>query len=176
MEGRWQTNKNWHQCKNTTRRQKTCAAETASPLDIRGAKSGLFQRRMDDPAKMLRLETPLFLQYRLGRCSRASPPRPVMAHHVAIWCDVVFAESAYHSAVALAFEEMRSPYASGREICVQKFEIRTNEKRLREMNERFSSTFATITPFSEILKGCSQTVRVFLSQYSRVFRDRLPRV
>ena len=39
----------------------------------------------------------------------------------------------------------------------------------------FKSTFTTIKRFSEILK-CSQTVRAFLSQHSRAFRDRLPHV
>ena len=37
------------------------------------------------------------------------------------------------TAVAVAFEEMRTPYASGREICAQKFE---NAYKRKEMEKR----------------------------------------
>ena len=60
-------------------------------------------------------------------------------------------------------------------ICVQKFG--NAYRRNRETNGAFQRhLFTTIKRFSEILKCCSQTMRAFLSQYSRPFRDRLPRV
>ena len=63
------------------------------------------------------------------------------------------------TAVALAFEEMRTPYASGREICVQKFgnAYQRNERDSAKWMARFKSTFATITQVSDILECCSQT-------------------
>ena len=44
------------------------------------------------------------------------------------------------SAVALAFEEMRTPYASGKEIWVQKSEMRTNEKPIQKRMPHFKRT------------------------------------
>ena len=70
------------------------------------------------------------------------------------------------SVVALAFEKMRTPYASGRERCVLKFG--NAYWRNRKTNGAFQ--------FREMLKCFSQTMRVLLSKYSRAFRDRLPHV
>ena len=79
-------------------------------------------------------------------------------------------------AIALAFEEMRTPYASGWEICIQKFGNAYQRKEIEKRMAHFKSTFTTwfIKRFSEI--KCSQTTRAFLSPYSRAFRYRLPHV
>ena len=67
-------------------------------------------------------------------------------------------------AVALAFEGMRTPYASGREICVQKFGKGYQRKEAEKRMTHFKSTFSTIKfikRFSEI-KCSSQKVPAFL--------------
>ena len=72
------------------------------------------------------------------------------------------------------FEEVRTLYASGWEICVQKFGNVYQQNR--ETNGAFQKHLYDDQRFSELLKGCSQTMRAFLAQYSRAFRDRLPHV
>ena len=54
-------------------------------------------------------------------------------------------------AVALAFEEMRAPYASGREICVQNYGNAYQRKEIEKRMTHFKSTFSTgfIKRFSE---------------------------
>ena len=44
-------------------------------------------------------------------------------------------------AVALAFEEMRTPYASGREVCVQKFGNAYQRKEIEKRMTHFKSIF-----------------------------------
>ena len=41
-----------------------------------------------------------------------------------------------HTALVLAFEEMRTLHASGQQICIQNWEMRTNEKKW-ETNDAF---------------------------------------
>ena len=61
-----------------------------------------------------------------------------------------------NAAVALAFEEMHTPYASGRTTCVH-FGNAYQRKEVEETIEQ--------------KKSSSQTMRAFLSQYSSGFRD-----
>ena len=82
--------------------------------------------------------------------------------------------SCEYTAVALASEGMRTPYASGREICVQNFGSAYRQNR--ETNGAFQKHLYYHHTIQRILKFCSQTVRSFLSKHSRAFRDRLPRV
>ena len=69
------------------------------------------------------------------------------------------------TAVALAFEEMRTPYASGREICGKIFGNAYQRKEIEKRMPHFESTFTTefIKRFSKI-QFSSQTIRVFLSK------------
>ena len=68
------------------------------------------------------------------------------------------------TAVALAFEETHTPYASGREICVQKFGNVYQRKEQEKWMLHFKSTFGIkfIKRFNEI-KCSSQTMRASLS-------------
>ena len=72
----------------------------------------------------------------------------------------------------------RASFAEVNEKCAYKnSKMRTNEKKWRHewrISKHFFST-GFVKRFSEI-KVCSQTMRAFLSQYSRVFRYRLPHV
>ena len=77
-----------------------------------------------------------------------------------------------YSAAALAFEEMRTPYTSRREICVQKFQNAYQRKQIEKRMMHSESTFGFVKRFSEI-KCSSQMMHAFLSQYSCAFRDRL---
>ena len=75
----------------------------------------------------------------------------------------------YSSAVALAFEEMRTPYTSGEKFAYKNSEMRTKEKPIMP---HFKSTIQI-----QRNKCYSQTMRTFFSQpYSRMFRDRLRHV
>ena len=80
------------------------------------------------------------------------------------------------SDVTLAFEEMRTPYRSGQDICLQIFGNAYQRKYVQKWMTHFKSTFTTrfIKRFSKI--KCSQTMRAFLSQYSSAFRGRSCRV
>ena len=77
------------------------------------------------------------------------------------------------AAVALAFVELRTPYASEWEICVQKFGNAHQRKEKGKRMTHFKSTSCTgfIKRFSEV-KCCSQAMRAFLSKYSSVIRPR----
>ena len=73
-------------------------------------------------------------------------------------------------AVSLAFEEMRTPYASGWGICVQKFGNTCQRKEVGKWITLLKSTFTTgfIKRFGKI--KCSQTMRAFFLKYSSVLR------
>ena len=75
------------------------------------------------------------------------------------------------TAVTLTFEEMRTPYASRRESCIQKFGNAYQWKEIDKRMPHFKSTFTTkfIKWLSEI-KCYSQTMCTFLS-HTRMFRD-----
>ena len=68
------------------------------------------------------------------------------------------------AAVALAFDEIGTPSASGRETCVQKFENAYQRKEIEKPLTHFKSIFTTrfIKRFSQI-KFSMQTIRAFLS-------------
>ena len=77
------------------------------------------------------------------------------------------------TAVALAFEEIRTP--SGRDICVQKFGNAYQWNR--ETNGAFQKhLYHHPLYIQRNPECCSQTIRDFPSQYLRAFRERLPRV
>ena len=78
------------------------------------------------------------------------------------------------SAVALAFEEVRTPYTSGWEICKQKSGNAYQRKGTRKQMTHLKSTFTTV--FFKRLSGVkcrSQTMRAFLSKYLSVLRPSL---
>ena len=72
-------------------------------------------------------------------------------------------------AVALAFEEMHTPYASGREICVQKVGNAYQWKEIEKRMTNFKSTSQRSKMF------CANDAR-FPFTYSCMFRDRLRHV
>ena len=87
-----------------------------------------------------------------------------------IICSKKYTVALVSSVVALAFEEMRTPYASGRGICVQKFGNVYQWKEIDKQMLHFKSTFTTkfIKRFSEI-KCSSQIMHAFLS-HTRMFQ------
>ena len=66
------------------------------------------------------------------------------------------------SAVALAFEEMRTPYASGREIFVQKF---GNAYRRNSETIKWCFSKAPLSPSNDSSQRNIGTMPAFLSQY-----------
>ena len=82
------------------------------------------------------------------------------------------------TAVALAFEEMRTPFASGRENLLKKqFAGKcVPAKRNRKTNDAFQKHLDHRVHRTIQRKCCSQTMHAFRSQYPRAFRDRLPLV
>ena len=78
------------------------------------------------------------------------------------------------SAFPLAFEEMRTPYASGREICVQKLRNAYQRKEIAKRMTHFKSTGHRVKQM--IQRNKSETMLAFLSQYPFALRDRLPHV
>ena len=76
---------------------------------------------------------PLLVLWQLNKCALSD-----QGHTFAQWVHI---DSLINttSAVALAFEEMRTPYASRRKICVQKF--RNAYQRNRVTNDAFQEQF-----------------------------------
>ena len=82
-------------------------------------------------------------------------------------CRVSYQRFTDHTtAVALAFEEMRTSYASGREICVQKFGNAYQRKKIEKWMPHFNSTFQI-----QWNKMFFANDARFPFTYSRMFRD-----